>query len=60
MSSLVPQDILDALTDVEMPKLAPEPGFDHSLNLQGWKVPVYASSALLSAAGPQGYARRWS
>ena len=54
MSSLVPQDILDALTDVEMPKLAAEPGFDRSLNLQGWQVPVYKSSALVVGSGAAG------
>ena len=55
MTQTIPQDILDALTDVDMPRLAPEPGFDDKLSLAGHVIPVHRAGATV-----RGCARRWN
>ncbi|WP_417525297.1 FAD-binding protein [Marinovum sp.] len=54
MTQAIPQDILDALTDVDMPRLTPEPGFDETLSLVGHVIPVHRSGALVVGSGAAG------
>ncbi|TPW27630.1 FAD-binding protein [Martelella alba] len=55
MTSPVPQEILDALTDVGMPETAPERGPDmHMTAENGWRIPVYRSGALVIGSGAAG------
>lgn len=54
VTQAIPQDILDALTDVDMPRLAPEPGFDETLNLSGQAIPVHRTGALVVGSGAAG------
>ena len=54
MTQTIPQDILDALTDVDMPRLAPEPGFDDKLSLAGHVIPVHRAGAMVVGSGAAG------
>lgn len=54
MSFDVPQHILDALTDVAMPRLAGEPEFDERLDVCGLRVPAYRTGALVVGSGAAG------
>ncbi|MEM8977894.1 MAG: FAD-binding protein [Pseudomonadota bacterium] len=54
MSLSVPQHILDALTDVAMPKLNPEPDMADHLAVGGFKVPVHRTGALVIGSGAAG------
>ncbi|WP_176084575.1 FAD-binding protein [Martelella sp. HB161492] len=55
MTSSVPQEILDALTDVDMPKTAPERAPDAHIAIEnGWHIPVYRSGALVVGSGAAG------
>lgn len=54
MSLSVPQVILDALTDVVMPRLRPEPAMTETLRLGGFDVPIYRTGALVVGSGAAG------
>lgn len=54
MDMLVPQHILDALTDVAMPQLGPSPQTDETCRLAGAEVPVYRSGCLVVGSGAAG------
>lgn len=54
MSLSVPQEILDALTDVVMPRLRPEPAMTETLRLGGFDVPIYRTGALVVGSGAAG------
>lgn len=50
----VPQEILDALTDVEMPRLPPERGAAESVTLAGLTLPLMRAPALVLGSGAAG------
>ncbi len=54
MSLSVPQQILDALTDVAMPRLKQEPGPVDLIRVQGLDLPVYRTGALVIGSGAAG------
>jgi succinate dehydrogenase / fumarate reductase, flavoprotein subunit len=54
MAQTVPEEILAALTDVEMPKLPEEPALFDSLMVQGHHVPIYRCSAVVMGSGAAG------
>ncbi|WP_136442467.1 FAD-binding protein [Pacificoceanicola onchidii] len=54
MALSVPQHILDALTDVAMPRLQSEPEAAHTLHVAGYDVPVYPTGALVIGSGAAG------
>ncbi|GAA6209118.1 FAD-binding protein [Cognatishimia sp. WU-CL00825] len=54
MSAKIPQHILDALTDVKMPRLAPEPDFGAPIEVAGHRIPVHASDCLIVGSGAAG------
>ncbi len=54
MSLSVPQEILDALTDVVMPRLKPEPVVAETMRVGGSDVPVYRTGALVIGSGAAG------
>ncbi|MHA3978964.1 FAD-binding protein [Halovulum sp. GXIMD14794] len=54
MSLDLPQHILDALTDVEMPRLPAEPRLVEHLDLAGQAVPVWRTGALVVGSGAAG------
>ncbi|OLP57872.1 oxidoreductase [Xaviernesmea oryzae] len=54
MTSGVPQSILDALTDVDMPKLAPVAPAEETMRLSGFAVPVYRAGCVVIGSGAAG------
>lgn len=54
MSLSVPQEILDALTDVVMPRLKPEPETAETIRIGDLVLPVYRSGALVIGSGAAG------
>lgn len=54
MSLSVPQEILDALTDVVMPRLKPEPETAETIRIGDLVMPVYRSGALVIGSGAAG------
>lgn len=50
----VPQHILDALTDVDMPKLLPEAAATETVNLGGIDVPLYRAGCVVVGSGAAG------
>jgi succinate dehydrogenase / fumarate reductase flavoprotein subunit len=54
MALTIPQDILDALTDVDMPRLGAEPELAASVLVQGHRVPVYACGTVIMGSGAAG------
>lgn len=54
MSQDIPQNILDALTDVAMPKLKPEPAAAETAVLDGCHIPVRSCEALVVGSGAAG------
>lgn len=54
MSLSVPQEILDALTDVVMPRLKPEPAATEHLCICGFEIPVYRVGVLVIGSGAAG------
>ena len=54
MTHPVPQHILDALTDVEMPKLGAEPAFKDVIKLGAFDVPVHTTDSLVVGSGAAG------
>lgn len=54
MPFTVTQDILNALTDVDMPRLDPEPEITESLMLDGHRVPVQCCGTVILGSGAAG------
>jgi succinate dehydrogenase/fumarate reductase flavoprotein subunit len=50
----VPQHILDALTDVEMPRLPPDRGASQTIAAAGLALPVYRADCLVVGSGAAG------
>lgn len=50
----VPQSVLDALTDVEMPRLPPDRGTDARMDAAGISLPLYATDCLVVGSGAAG------
>ncbi|GGX41035.1 oxidoreductase [Tateyamaria omphalii] len=50
----VPQDILDALTDVVMPRLPAEPAPDRHITASGYDIPVFPCGAVVIGSGAAG------
>ncbi|MEM7465122.1 MAG: FAD-binding protein, partial [Pseudomonadota bacterium] len=50
----VPQEILDALTDVEMPRLAADKSASESLTVAGHEVPLYRTGCVVVGSGAAG------
>ena len=50
----VPQSILDALTDVEMPRLPPDRAAAEELDVAGLRVPVHRADCLVIGSGAAG------
>ncbi|OQP86749.1 oxidoreductase [Rhizobium rhizosphaerae] len=50
----VPQTVLDALTDVDMPRLAPVDPAAETLSLSGFDVPVYRAGCVVIGSGAAG------
>lgn len=50
----VPQPILDALTDVDMPRLAAEPASPETVTLAGVDVPVHRYGCVIAGSGAAG------
>jgi len=50
----VPQPILDALTDVAMPRLPAEPAAGEFLDIGGFRLPVHRADALVIGSGAAG------
>ncbi|MXU64356.1 FAD-binding protein [Oceanomicrobium pacificus] len=54
MTNAVPQEILDALTDVDMPRLPPEAGFDDTVEVGGHRLPVLSCDCVVVGSGAAG------
>ena len=54
MSLSVPQDILDSLTDVDMPRLSENAGTSESMIVSGYNIPVARYGALVIGSGAAG------
>ncbi len=50
----VPQSILDALTDVEMPRLPPDRGSSERIAVGGLRLPLYRAECLVIGSGAAG------
>jgi succinate dehydrogenase/fumarate reductase flavoprotein subunit len=54
LSATIPQNILDALTDIEMPRLTTERSAKETVFARGFAIPVYRSEALVLGSGAAG------
>ncbi len=54
LAAPVSQDILDALTDVDMPRFAVEPESATSVAVRGYRVPVHACGTVVMGSGAAG------
>jgi succinate dehydrogenase / fumarate reductase flavoprotein subunit len=54
LSATIPQDILDALTDIEMPRLTTERLAKETVVSRGFKIPLHRSEALILGSGAAG------
>ncbi|KUF10711.1 oxidoreductase [Pseudoponticoccus marisrubri] len=54
MTNRIPQDILDALTDVDMPRLVPPSELDETIRLDGHVVPVHRCGCVIVGSGAAG------
>ncbi len=54
MPAAIDQYILDALTDVDMPRLPPEPALGGAVEVAGHRIPVHASGAIVLGSGAAG------
>ena len=54
MALTIPQDILNALTDVDMPRLAAEPEMAIAVMVKDHRVPVYACGTVIMGSGAAG------
>lgn len=50
----VSQKILDALTDVKMPRLSPQPHIKEWISAGGWKIPLRRASVVIVGSGAAG------
>jgi succinate dehydrogenase / fumarate reductase, flavoprotein subunit len=50
----ISQEILNALTDVKMPRLMPKPNSKESVSVLGWHIPVYRSCVVIVGSGAAG------
>lgn len=50
----VPQEILDALTDVDMPKLGPEPAAGLTIPAEGFTLPAHRYASVVVGSGAAG------
>lgn len=50
----VSQEILDALTDVKMPRLSPKPLSKESTHTNGWSIPLRRASVVIVGSGAAG------
>lgn len=54
MTTDISQSILDALTDVDMPRLVPEPPFPAITNVDGQRLPTYRCGCVVLGSGAAG------
>ncbi len=54
MSATIPQNVLDALTDIEMPRLATERPAKETVVARGFSIPIHRSGALVLGSGAAG------
>lgn len=54
MADTISQDILNALTDVDMPRLVSEPEIEASVMVQGHRVPVFSCGTVIMGSGAAG------
>ena len=54
MPAAIDQSILDALTDVDMPRLPPEPAPGGAVKVAGHRIPVHTSGAIVLGSGAAG------
>lgn len=54
MTNPIPQDILDALTDVEMPRLSPEQELADFIEVDGYQIPIHRSGCVIVGSGAAG------
>ena len=54
MSATIPQEILDALTDIEMPRLTTERPAKETVAASGFSIPLHRSEALVLGSGAAG------
>jgi succinate dehydrogenase/fumarate reductase flavoprotein subunit len=54
LSATIPQDILDALTDIAMPRLATERPMKETVAARGFSIPLHRSEALVLGSGAAG------
>lgn len=54
MAETISQDILDALTDVDMPRLEAEPDFANFVRVRGHHVPVHTCGTVIMGSGAAG------
>jgi succinate dehydrogenase / fumarate reductase, flavoprotein subunit len=54
VEALVAQEILDALTDVKMPRLSPRPAAKEWASARGWTIPVRRASVVIVGSGAAG------
>jgi succinate dehydrogenase / fumarate reductase, flavoprotein subunit len=54
LSATIPQNILDALTDIEMPRLTTERPARETVVARGFSIPVHRSEALVLGSGAAG------
>ena len=54
MSATIPQNILDALTDIEMPRLPTERPAKETVVARGFSIPVHRAEALVMGSGAAG------
>ena len=54
MTNPIPQDILDALTDVEMPRLSPEQELTDFIEVDGYQIPIHRSGCVIVGSGAAG------
>jgi succinate dehydrogenase / fumarate reductase, flavoprotein subunit len=54
LSATIPQNILDALTDIEMPRLTTERPAKETVVARGFSIPVHRSEALVLGSGAAG------
>ena len=54
MPTVIPQHILDFLTDVDMPRLSREPDLSEHLSIEGSRIPVYNCGCVILGSGAAG------
>jgi hypothetical protein len=52
LSPTIPQNILDALTDIEMPRLTTERPVKDTVVARGFSIPLHRSQALVLGSAP--------